>query len=69
MRGDLEVAKHYLAQAQSLNEIEGMQGHAFFTLGCAVNYLIKHGEKLEAMISPVNQKQEDMTHEREDQSH
>ena len=56
---DLEVARHYLAQAQSLNEIEGMQGHAFFAMGCAVNYLIKIAEKAQAAKSDVLQDQVD----------
>jgi hypothetical protein len=47
-RDELELARLYLANAQSLNELEGMGGHAFFTLGCAVNKLIEHAEKVRA---------------------
>jgi hypothetical protein len=40
-RDYIKAAREYLEQAQGLNEAE-MQGHAFFTLGCAVNMLIEH---------------------------
>lgn len=38
----VQHARYWLAQAQRLNEVEGMEGHAFFTMGCAVNVLINH---------------------------
>lgn len=38
----IEHARYHLSRAQKLNEIEGMAGHAFFTLGCAINSLINH---------------------------
>lgn len=37
-------ARTYLACAQKLNELEGMDGHAFFTLGAALNMMINHVE-------------------------
>lgn len=40
----IQHARYHLSQAQKLNEVEGMQGHAFFTMGCAVNSLINHAD-------------------------
>jgi hypothetical protein len=40
----IQKARLYLDEAQKLNEIDGMGGHAFFTLGCAVNALINHAD-------------------------
>jgi len=38
----VQHARVHLSQAQKLNEVDGMQGHAFFIMGCAVNSLINH---------------------------
>jgi hypothetical protein len=38
----IQHAREHLSNAQSLNEVEGMEGHAFFVLGCALNSLINH---------------------------
>jgi hypothetical protein len=37
----IQHARAHLSNAQNLNEI-GMEGHAFFTLGCALNSLVNH---------------------------
>lgn len=38
----IQHAREHLSHAQNLNELGGMEGHAFFTLGCALNSLINH---------------------------
>jgi hypothetical protein len=38
----IKQARIHLSNAQKLNEVDGMNGHAFFILGCAINSVIDH---------------------------
>jgi hypothetical protein len=49
-RPRVDLARDYLAQAQDLNEVPYMRGHAFFLLGCAVKQLIDEAERLGGLL-------------------